>query len=98
MPIWLRLSKKQIKSGAWQVYVKTGGPEIVTYPDGSPCDKQREVNRLAQADRRSARSPGSAVISHVFGVGDSLIYPEDKPGGSRRLLLYVMTAEVTEKD
>jgi hypothetical protein len=60
MPIWLRLSKKQIKSGSWQVSVKTGGAEIVTYPDFSPCGKQREVNRLAYVD------PWSRVVQDLL--------------------------------
>jgi len=56
------------------------GAQFVTYPDGSPCGKQREVNRLAKVDTRSARSPGPAVISQVLRGRNSFRYPEDKPG------------------
>jgi hypothetical protein len=30
--------------GLSEISVKIGGAQFVTYPDGSPCDKEREVN------------------------------------------------------
>jgi hypothetical protein len=70
----------------------------MTYSDGSPCGKQREPNRLIQVDPLSARSPGPAVISQVLRGRNSLRYPDDKPGGSQRLLLSIMSAQFIEKD
>jgi hypothetical protein len=46
----------------------------------------------------SARTPGPAVISQVLRGRDSLTYPEDKPGGARRFLRSIMTAQVIKKD
>jgi hypothetical protein len=68
------------------------------YPGGSPCAKQQVVNRLAYVDPWSACSPEPAVISQVLRGRYSLIYPEDKPGGSLMLPIAIQLLPTADRD